>query len=106
VSPLVDGVVVTPIAAHMVFDRSFVLGPQEAVVLEVQGDEPGLLSGDGRESAELPVGSRVRIAPSDRPARVVRREGASSFYRLIREKFDLPGNPLGDDPGGDVVPTQ
>jgi NAD+ kinase len=106
VSPSVEGVVVTPIAAHMVFDRSFVLGPEEAVVLEVQGDEPGLLSGDGRESEELPVGSRVRIAPSDRPARVIRRAGASSFYRLIREKFDLPGNPLGDDPGGDVVPTQ
>ena len=36
--------------------------------LEVMGDEPGLLSADGRESLELPVGSRIRIRAVD-PAR-------------------------------------
>jgi hypothetical protein len=45
----------------MVFDRSFVLAAEQHVVLEVVGDEPGLLSADGRESVELPVGSRVLI---------------------------------------------
>ena len=49
-----DCLVVTPVAAHMVFDRSFVLAPSEHVTLEVAGDEPGLLSADGRESLELP----------------------------------------------------
>ncbi len=61
VSPDVACLVLTPIAAHMVFDRSFVLGADQQVVLEVVGDEPGLLSADGRESVELPVGSRARI---------------------------------------------
>ncbi len=39
------------------------------VSLEVMGDESGVLSADGRESVELPVGSRVRIRASSRPAR-------------------------------------
>ena len=91
VAPDVDCLVVTPIAAHMVFDRSFVLDSGRQVILEVRGDEPGLLSADGRESLELPVGSRIRIRASSRPARLVRREGAPGFLTLVREKFGLPG---------------
>ena len=91
VAPGVDCLVLTPIAAHMVFDRSFVLDAAQRVTLEVMGDEPGLLSADGRESLELPVGSRIRIRASARPARLVRREGAPGFLTLVREKFGLPG---------------
>jgi NAD+ kinase len=91
VSPSVPCIVVTPIAAHMVFDRSLVLGPPERVTLEVLGEEEGLLSADGRESLELPVGSRVRIGAADRPARFVRRDDGPGFFELIRDKFELPG---------------
>jgi NAD+ kinase len=93
VTPGVDCLVLTPIAAHMVFDRSFVLDATQQVTLEVRGDEPGLLSADGRESLELPVGSRIRIRASSRPARLVRREGAPGFLTLVRQKFGLPGEP-------------
>ena len=61
VSPSVDSLVLTPIAAHMVFDRSFVLSAASQVQLEVMGEESGVLSADGRRSIELPVGSIVRI---------------------------------------------
>jgi NAD+ kinase len=93
VSPGVDSLVLTPIAAHMVFDRSFVLEPASQVRLEVMGDESGVLSADGRKSIELPVGSVVRIRASARPARLVRRDGAPGFLTLVRDKFDLPGRP-------------
>lgn len=96
VSPDVPCLVVTPVAVHMVFDRSFVLNDRQVVTLEVVGDEPGLLSADGRESVELPVGGRVRIGAADRPARLVRRDDAASFLTRVREKFDLP------DARGDV----
>ena len=72
-SPGVPCLVLTPIAAHMVFDRSFVLGAWQEVVLEVVGDEPGVVSADGREGLELPVGSRMRILAAPRPARLVAR---------------------------------
>ena len=91
VGPDVDCMVLTPIAAHMVFDRSFVLSARSHVQLEVVGDESGILSADGRQSIELPVGSRVRIRASGRPARLVRREEAPGFLSLVREKFGLPG---------------
>jgi len=66
------------------------------VVLEVVGDEPGLLIADGRESVELPVGSRARIRAADRPVRLVRRPGAPAFLSRVRDKFELPGGPSGD----------
>jgi NAD+ kinase len=97
VSPSVPCLVVTPIAAHMVFDRSLVLSSDQRVRLEVVGEEPGLLSADGRMSLELPVGSKVEIRRAPMPARLVRREDAPAFHELVRDKFDLPG-----DVGGGV----
>jgi len=91
VSPWVPCVIVTPIAAHMVFDRSLVLSADQRVTLEVVGEEPGLLSADGRASLELAVGARVRIGRAPTPARFVRRDDAPAFHALVREKFDLPG---------------
>jgi NAD+ kinase len=99
VSPTVPCLVVTPIAAHMVFDRSFVLGAQQRVVLEVVGDEPGILSADGREGVELPVGSRLRIRVADEPARLVIGPDGADFLTRVRDKFGLPGDPDVGGPG-------
>lgn len=93
VSPRVACLILTPIAAHMVFDRSFVLGAEQVVVLEVVGDEPGVLSADGREGIELSVGSRVRILAAPRPARLVAKDDGPGFLTRVRDKFDLPGDP-------------
>jgi NAD+ kinase len=98
VTPDVESLILTPIAAHMVFDRSFVLDPGSEVSLEVMGEESGVLSADGRESVELPVGSRVRIRASSRPAALVRRDDAPGFLSLVREKFGLPGGDDDDEP--------
>ena len=90
VSPSVPCIVVTPIAAHMVFDRSLVLAPDQRVRLEVL-EEPVALGGRPAQP-ELPVGSTVQIERAPTPARFVRREDAPSFHDLVRDKFDLPGN--------------
>ena len=91
VSPRVDCLLLTPVSPHMVFDRSIVLGPQEGVTIQVVGEEPGVLSADGQEGPDLPIGARVRIEKSPKPARLVRREGSPTFFALLREKFSLPG---------------
>ena len=90
VSPSVDCLVVTPVAAHMVFDRAFVIGPHERVTIEVTGEEPGLFSADGLEALEIPVGGRVHVQVSARPARLIQGP-AESFYHRVRERFQLPG---------------
>lgn len=103
VSPSVDSLILTPIAAHMVFDRSFVLGRGSDVALRVEGEESGILSADGRASIELPVGSTVRIRASSRSVRMVRRADAPGFLSLVREKFGLPGErgeAVGESAGG------
>ena len=96
VTPTVPCMVITPIAAHMVFDRSFVLDAGQRVTIDVVGEEMGLVSADGREALELPVGSRLLIGAAERRARLVRRDDAPEFLSLVREKFGLPGEP---DPG-------
>jgi NAD+ kinase len=101
VSPSVACLVVTPIAAHMVFDRSFVIGPEERVTIEVRSEEPGLLASDGLEAFNLPVGSRVTVRIADRPARLIRAPEGESFYRRIRDRFGLPA---GDGPTADFGP--
>lgn len=100
VTPDVPCLVLTPIAAHMVFDRSFVLAADQTVILTVVGDEPGLVSADGRETHEIAVGTSVRIRASGRPARLVRRPTGASFLARVREKFDLPGDSAPRDVGG------
>ncbi|MFL5766268.1 MAG: NAD(+)/NADH kinase [Actinomycetota bacterium] len=93
VSPSVRSLIVTPVAAHMVFDRSFVLDAASTVTLRVEGEERGLLSADGRQSVELPVGARIAITKAARSARLVRRDDHPDFLALVREKFELPGSP-------------
>jgi NAD+ kinase len=93
VMPTIPGLILTPVAPHMVFDRSFVLEASQHVELEAVGEVAGVLSADGREAIDLPVGGRVRIGRAPRPARLVRHEDASDFLDLVREKFELPGDP-------------
>jgi NAD+ kinase len=104
VSPKVPCLLVTPVSPHMVFDRAIVVSLREDVALEVLGDEPGLLSADGRPGLELPVGSEVRIEPTERPARLVRRPSSPGFFALLREKFALPGGNPHAAPGPPAPP--
>jgi len=90
VIPRLDCIVLTPVSPHMVFDRSIVLAADQQVVLEVLGEEPGILSADGRPSIEMPPGARVRIRRAEHPSRLVRRVGGVPFFSLLREKFGLP----------------
>jgi NAD+ kinase len=97
VNPDVNCFVLTPIAPHMVFDRSFVLGSDQRITLEVVGDEAAVLSADGRDSVDLGVGSSITIKAAERPTRFVRRADGPAFLSRVREKFELPGD--ADRPG-------
>lgn len=99
VSPRADALLVTPVAAHMVFDRSLVVDGSARVRLEVVGDEPGLVAADGRSSRPLPIGAVIEIRRSDRSARIVRRDPETPFPALLRDRFGLPADP---DRGGGV----
>lgn len=86
--PRVDGILVTPVAPHSLFDRSLVIPSDSIVTITVADDRPVRVSADGRELGSMQEGDRAVIGPGPTPARFVRmrREG---FPGRITRKFRL-----------------
>ena len=107
VAPSHAALLLTPVAPHMLFDRSLVLPPSAAIRLEVAADRPAVLSVDGRSLGPLDVGDVVTCTAAPSPARVVRFE-PRGFLAILKAKFglnDAAGGGTGhhrwggDDPG-------
>jgi NAD+ kinase len=90
VAPGLDALMLTPIAPHMVFNRSLVLGPEQVVRLEVLADSYGVdVNIDGRPVRLLPPGWAVEVRRGRHDARLMRFHDADFFGR-VRSKFRLP----------------
>jgi len=88
VSPRHRALLVTPVAAHMLFDRSLVLDPDETVEIEVIGHRPVALSIDGQPAAKLTEGDTVLFSASASTAAFVRFE-RRRFHQILKTKFGL-----------------
>lgn len=102
-SPRVRALVFTPVAAHMVFNRSLVVAADEEIsvrVLERSGQVA--VSVDGQLRGVLDPGDWVGVSPAGRLAHMVRL-GPSDFYSRLRSRFGL-----GDAPAAvaDSVPAE
>ena len=90
--PIIDprhrAVLLAPVAAHMLFDRTLVLQPDCVVRVTVGGDRAAGLSVDGRASEALSPGDVVECTGSDRPAKIVT-FGGHDFHSVLRQKFGL-----------------
>lgn len=71
VSRELAAVVVTPVAPHTLWDRSFVLGTGVQITVELVFGRSGILMVDGSRNAELPSGALVEVAVSDKVARLL-----------------------------------
>jgi len=87
-SPTHHALLLTPVAAHTLFDRSLVLNPAEEVCIEVLGFREAQLSMDGRPAVTLSPGDRVHCVAADESARLVRFRRAD-FHRILKRKFNL-----------------
>jgi NAD+ kinase len=87
-SPLLRAIVVTPISAHMLFDRTIVLEPQQWLRLEVAGPRPGILVVDGVSVAQLEPGDAVVCGEGSVNARLVSL-GDRDFHAILRSRFHL-----------------
>ncbi len=93
VSPRVDALVLTPVAPHMIFNRSLILAADEIVaiwVLEESG--PIAVSIDGQLRGVLEPGDWMAVYKCERKARMVRFQRADFFGRL-RSRFGLADAP-------------
>ena len=90
--PIVDpqhrAVLLAPVAAHMLFDRTLVLRPDCQVRVSIGGDRAAGLSVDGRAGGALEPGDAVVCTARDEPARLVT-FGAHDFHAVLRSKFGL-----------------
>ena len=86
--PRVDGILITPVAPHSLFDRSLVIPSDSVVVITVADDRAVRVSADGRELGAMNEGDRCVIRPAPTPTRFIRmrREG---FPGRITRKFRL-----------------
>jgi len=87
-SPLLRAIIVTPISAHMLFDRTIVLEPHQWLRLEVAGPRPGVLVIDGVIVGQLEPGDAVACREGPKNARVVSL-GNRDFHDVLRSRFHL-----------------
>ncbi len=88
VEPGFEALVVTPVAAHMVFDRSMVLAPSTEVELVIDGYRPAIVSIDGRQLTRLEPGESIVCRASEQRAQFVVHE-ETDFHTVLKEKFGL-----------------
>lgn len=90
VSPLVEALLLTPVAPHTLFDRTIVVDPTEVIRIRpgAGGRNTCVVSLDGRESQPVPSDGEVRVTRGATPVRMVRLN-PFDFYDRIREKFGL-----------------
>ncbi len=88
VEPDFECLVVTPVAPHMVFDRSLVLKPSTTVKFTVSGHRSGVVAVDGRRVTELLPGQTMICRAATRRLRLLTK-GQRNFHGILKEKFGL-----------------
>lgn len=88
VSPKHRALLVTPVAPHMLFDRSLVLDPTETVEIEMLEGHQASVVVDGRPVCALSATAKVRCVPAGETARFVR-FGAHHYHQVLKAKFGL-----------------
>lgn len=91
-APIVDprhrAIIMTPIAPHMLFDRSLVLQPDCEIEVTVDGERPAGVSIDGQGQQRLAPGDSIICRMSPQPTFLVT-FGEHDFHNVLREKFQL-----------------
>lgn len=89
--PDVQALLMVPLAAHALFNRSLVVSPSSMLsvkILETSGSS-GVVWCDGRRRIEVPIGAVIEARRSDLPIRLARLDAGVFTDRLVG-KFRLP----------------
>jgi len=88
VSPRLEALVMTPIAPHMLFDRTLIIEPELRICFELLADREAVAVVDGERIAELSPGDLVEVGASPHVARMIK-IGDRGFYKILHTKFGL-----------------
>ncbi|MEV5878420.1 NAD(+)/NADH kinase [Streptomyces sp. NPDC052101] len=93
VSPRAEGLVFTPVAPHMVFNRSVVAAPDEPIALRIlERSGQAAVSIDGQLRGVLSPGDWIGVYAAPRRLKAVRL-GPMDFYGRLRERMNLTDAP-------------
>lgn len=89
--PTVDALQLVPLAAHALFSRPLIIGPESSFQIDILpgSTAEGWISCDGRRTLQLPRESHIKVSLSDDTVRLARLSGVPFTQRLVT-KFDLP----------------
>jgi NAD+ kinase len=88
VSPRARVMILTPVAPHMLFDRSLVLDAGDVIAFTPIAGQPADLVVDGWMTATLSPGETLHCRRGDRDALLVT-FGQRDFHRILKRKFNL-----------------
>ena len=88
VSPRLRALIVTPVSAHMLFDRALVLEPGDSLRVEVLDGPSAQLVVDGYPRATAEEGHAMCCAAGERDALFVS-FGRRDFHRILKAKFGM-----------------
>jgi NAD+ kinase len=88
VSPLAQVQILTPVAPHMLFDRSLVLDADEAVSIVPIGEQAADVVIDGWLTTTLRPGQTIHSRRGSSDAKLVT-FGERDFHRILKSKFNL-----------------
>jgi NAD+ kinase len=87
-SPRARVQILTPVAPHMLFDRSLILDADDEVSIALEGADPADLVVDGWKAATLSPGQTLHSCKGGRDALLVT-FGARDFHDILKRKFNL-----------------
>ena len=88
VSPRARVQILTPVAPHMLFDRSLVLDAEDVIAITPIAGQAADLVIDGWMAASLRPGQTLHCRSGDRDALLVT-FGTRDFHRILKRKFNL-----------------
>ena len=88
VEPTAHNVIITPICAHILDAKSFVLDSERRVTVEIgwRKHNPAYMSVDGGDHIAIGEGDRIHVRKSEKITRLVRLK-ERSFYEKVSEKL-------------------
>jgi len=88
VEPSAQNIIITPICAHLLEARSFVLVSDRRVSVEIgyRKHNPAYMSVDGGDNTSIQSGDVINVGKSERYTRLVRLS-SRSFYKKVSEKL-------------------
>lgn len=93
ISPRAEAIVFTPVAPHMAFDRSVVVGPDEPIGLRLlERSGSAAVTIDGQLRGLLEPGDWIGVYAAQRRLRAVRL-GPTNFFGRLRERMNLTDAP-------------